>query len=65
MADRLADNAGSVDDEMSLCTGHTYAVLRSELLVKGRRHDLSSEVGGGIKVSLALGATRRGDHLEV
>lgn len=44
---------------------NTYAVLRSELLVEGSRHDLSSDVGGGIEVSLALSATRRGDHLEV
>lgn len=45
--------------------GHTYAVLSSELLVKGGRHDLSADVGGGIEVSLALDATRRGDHLDV
>ncbi len=39
-------------------------MLSAELLVKGGRHDLSSDVSRGIEVSLALGATRRGDHLE-
>jgi hypothetical protein len=43
---------------------HTYSVLGAELLVKGGRHNLSSDVSGGIEVSLALNATRRRDHLD-
>lgn len=42
----------------------TYVVLGAELLVKGGRHDLSSDVRGGIEVSLARVATRCRDHLD-
>lgn len=42
----------------------TYAMLSAELLVERSRHDLSSDVRGGIEVSLALNATRRRDHLD-
>ena len=41
---------------------NTYAVLGPELLVEGRRHDLPSDVAGGVKVRLALDTSGRGDH---
>lgn len=58
--------AGSVErrDDCICQRGHTYAVLSAELLVERGREDLSSDVGGGGKVSLARNSARRRDHLD-
>lgn len=55
-----------------MCTSHfvwggivsvyTYAVLRAQVLAQGSRHDLAADVTGGIKVGLAVDATRSADH---
>lgn len=44
---------------------NTHSVFLPERLGEGRAHDLPPQVGGSREVNLSLGASRRGDHLEV
>lgn len=43
----------------------THSMFLPQRLGEGRAHDLPPQVGGSREVDLSLGASRRGDHLEV